>query len=50
MATPPMGPPMGDEQAAFLRRRRGRNIGLLAVLIALVVIFYMITMAKLTGS
>ena len=43
-------PPLSDEQAALLRRRRGRNIGLLAVLIALVVIFYMITMAKLTVS
>lgn len=44
-------PPMSDEEtAALLRRRRGRNIGMLVVLIALVAIFYAITMAKLTGS
>ena len=42
---------MSDEEAAaFYRRRRGRNIGMLVVLIALVAIFYAITMAKLTGS
>jgi len=49
MATPPAAPHMSkDEEAALLRRRRGRNVAMLAVLLGLVVLFYMITMAKLT--
>ncbi|MCR0983510.1 hypothetical protein [Roseomonas populi] len=39
-----------EEAAAFYRRRRGRNIGMLVVLVALVAIFYAITMAKLTSG
>jgi hypothetical protein len=39
-----------EEETAFLRRRRGRNIGLIVVLIALVVIFYLITVAKITST
>ncbi|WP_338661614.1 hypothetical protein VQH23_15360 [Pararoseomonas sp. SCSIO 73927] len=39
-----------EEVAALYRRRRGRNIGMLVVLVALVAIFYAITMAKLTSG
>jgi hypothetical protein len=39
-----------EEEVAFLRRRRSRNIGMIVVLVALVIIFYLITMAKLTSS
>jgi hypothetical protein len=37
----------GDE---FVRRRRGRNYALLAVLVALVVLFYAITIVQRTGT
>ena len=44
-------PPMGRIQAAeFVRRRRGRNVALLVVLVALVVLFYAITLVKMTKS
>jgi hypothetical protein len=36
-----------DEQAEFLRRRRGRNVALALVLAAFVVLFYLITFAKM---
>jgi hypothetical protein len=39
-----------EEEASFRRRRRGRNIGILAVLLGLVAIFYLITMVRLTSS
>jgi hypothetical protein len=35
--------------AEFVRRRRGRNYALLAVLVALVVLFYAITIVHRTG-
>jgi len=38
-----------DEKRAFERRRRGRNIALALVLAALVVLFYFISMARLSG-
>ncbi len=37
-----------DERAAFERRRRGKNIAVLALLIGLVTLFYFISMARLT--
>lgn len=37
-----------EEQAALARRRRGKNIALLGVLIGLVVLFYFISMARMT--
>ncbi|WP_272874692.1 hypothetical protein [Roseomonas haemaphysalidis] len=37
-----------EELAAFHRRRRGRNYAMLAALLALVALFYMIAMARLT--
>ena len=36
------------EQAAFLKRRRARNIALFVVLLALAVLFYAMTIAKLS--
>jgi len=39
-------PLTGDE---FARRRRGRNYALLAVLVALAVLFYAITIVQRTG-
>jgi hypothetical protein len=39
-------PPM--DEAAFKRRQRMRNIALFVVLLALVVLFYAMTIAKLT--
>jgi hypothetical protein len=38
-----------DEQAEFERRRRGRNIALALVLVGFVVLFYLITFAKIAG-
>jgi hypothetical protein len=35
--------------AEFVRRRRGRNYALLAVLVALAVLFYAITIVQRTG-
>jgi hypothetical protein len=37
-----------EEQAAFERRRRGRNWAILFALIGLVVLFYFIAVARLT--
>jgi hypothetical protein len=39
-----------EEYAAFQRRRRGRNYAMLAALLALVALFYLIAMARLTVS
>jgi hypothetical protein len=36
------------ESAAIGRRRRGRNLAMLAVLVALCGLFYLITLVKLT--
>jgi hypothetical protein len=38
-----------QEQAEFLRRRKSRNIALGLVLGGFVVLFYMITIAKIAG-
>ncbi len=38
-----------DEQAEFQRRRRGRNVALALVLAAFVVLFYLITIAKIAN-
>jgi len=38
-----------DEQAEFQRRRRGRNVALALVLAAFVVLFYLITVAKIAN-
>ena len=37
-----------DEDSAFKRRQRARNIALLVVLLALVALFYAMTIAKLS--
>lgn len=37
-----------EERAQFERRRRARNIAILCVLIGMVVLFYFISMARLT--
>jgi ferric-dicitrate binding protein FerR (iron transport regulator) len=39
-----------EERAAFDRRRRARNIALMAALAGLVVLFYLISMARLTRA
>ncbi|MBW8269595.1 hypothetical protein [Caldovatus aquaticus] len=39
-----------EERQAFERRRRGRNIALLVALLALVVLFYLISMARLSRA
>lgn len=36
-----------EEQALFERRRRGRNIAIMLVLVALAVIFYFVGMARI---
>jgi hypothetical protein len=36
-----------DESAAIARKRRGRNIAMLVVLVAIVVLFYAISMVKI---
>jgi hypothetical protein len=41
--------PTPREAAEMRRRRRGRNIGLIVVLTALAVLFYAITIVKMTG-
>ncbi|HTM95186.1 MAG TPA: hypothetical protein VL100_05140 [Croceibacterium sp.] len=38
-----------EEQAEFQRRRRGRNVALALVLAAFVVLFYLITFAKIAN-
>lgn len=46
----PGGPSLDSRDAAeFVRRRRGRNYALLAVLVGLVVLFYAITLIKRAG-
>jgi hypothetical protein len=37
-----------EEEAAFIRRRRGRNWAVMAALLALVALVYLIAMARLT--
>jgi len=37
-----------EERTAFERRRRAKNIALLLVLVGLVVLFYFISMARMT--
>jgi hypothetical protein len=39
-----------EEKDAFLRRRRGRNIALFVALLGLVALFYVISIAKMTGG
>ena len=39
-----------DRKREFERRRRGRNIAIALVLGALVVLFYFISIARLSGS
>ena len=39
-----------EERAAFLRRRRGRNIALFLALLALVGLFYLISVARLARA
>ena len=36
-----------EEEAEFKRRRRGRNIALALVLVGFVVLFYLITIARM---
>ena len=44
-------PPLSPAQAAELRRRqRGKNVALLVVLVAVVALFYAISIVKLGGS
>ncbi|MFV0645768.1 MAG: hypothetical protein ACK5NN_14960 [Sphingomonadaceae bacterium] len=38
-----------EEEAEFKRRRKGRNIALAVVLAFLVLLFYLITIAKMGG-
>jgi hypothetical protein len=40
---------MSDSNEARRRQQRTRNLALLAVLVALVVLFYAITIAKMSG-
>jgi hypothetical protein len=46
----PPPPAAGNDRAAFDRRRRARNWALLAVLLGLAVLFYAITLVKMTKS
>lgn len=39
-----------ERDAATVRRRRAKNLALAVVLFALVVLFYLITVVKLTGN
>lgn len=48
MTVPDLMPP--DAAAEFRRRRRGRNIAMLVVLLALSALFYAIAVVKLTKS
>ena len=43
----PLAPPVRDEVA---RRRRGRNLAVLIVLVALCLLFYAITIVKMTKA
>jgi hypothetical protein len=42
--------PSPEQAAEMLRRRRGRNIALLIVLVAICVLFYAISIVKLMGQ
>lgn len=44
-----MKPPDRDA-VGFLRARRGRNLAMLVVLLALVALFYVLTMVKIAGG
>jgi hypothetical protein len=44
------GDPAQDSDAALARRRRGRNIALLLVLVGLAVLFYAIAMVKIAQT
>ncbi len=53
MAPPPGAPlplPPVETDAALARRRRGRNIATLVVLVALAALFYAIAMVKMAQS
>lgn len=39
-----------EEAAALAQRRRGKNLALLGVLVGLVVLFYFISMARMSGG
>lgn len=39
-----------EEEAALARRRRGKNFAVLGVLVAMVVLFYFISMARMSGG
>ena len=43
-----MAPPVDPQSDAYKRKQRARNIALLVVLLALVVLFYAMTIAKLS--
>ena len=44
-------PVMSQRQAAeFIRKRRGRNVALLVVLVAMAALFYAISIVKLTHA
>ncbi len=45
---PPAPEPISD--AALARRRRGRNLAMLVVLVAIVVLFYAISMVKMAQT
>jgi hypothetical protein len=47
---PPQGAPAPDSDEALIRRRRGRNIAMLVVLVALVALFYAIAMVKMAQT
>lgn len=40
-------PPTGSEADAFRRRRRGRNVAIILVLVGLALLFYAITIVKM---
>jgi hypothetical protein len=42
--------PVPDDEAALTRRRRGRNIAMLVVLLALAALFYAIAMVKMAQT
>ncbi len=45
---PPLPPPLTREESAeFARKRRGRNIAMLVVLVGVALLFYAIAMVKL---
>lgn len=39
-----------EEEAALARRRRSKNFAVLGVLVAMVVLFYFISMARMSGG